>query len=281
MSGDSGEARAVGEGSMGSMTRSRIVGLLGVLAMVFATPHMSAAQRGSRIVRIAAASDLRFALDEVMERLRVAQPTLDVRVTYGSSGTFVAQIVNGAPFDLFMSADLDYPRQLAARNLTVEGSEFVYGMGHLAVWVPSASLLDVEQSGMLTLLDSHVDHIAIANPATAPYGRAAVAAMRGLGVYSRVSDKLVLGEGVTQALQFVQSGSAEIGVVALSLVMAPAMADLGRYAVVPLTAYPRMEQGGVILRAAADVAAARQVRAFLLGDVSRGVLRRYGFSLSD
>ena len=132
-------------------------------------------QRPTRLVRIAAAADLRFALEEALEMLRAAQPTLDVRVTYGSSGTFFGQIVNGAPFDLFLSADADYPRQLDERNLTVKESEFVYAFGHLAVWVPSASLLDVEQSGMLMLLDSHVEHVAIANPMTAPYGRAAVA----------------------------------------------------------------------------------------------------------
>jgi molybdate transport system substrate-binding protein len=256
-----------------------VLGLAAALALV--APSSAPKAQGRRLVRIAAASDVRFALDEVTARLRETQPDLDVRVTYGSSGTFFSQIVNGAPFDLFLSADVDYARQLTARGLTVEGSEFVYGVGQLVVWVPSTSMLDVEQSGMLILLDSHVEHIAIANPATAPYGRAAEAAMRGIGVYGRVADKLVLGETVAQAFQFVQSGSAEVGVVALSLALAPTLSDAGRYWVVPRPAYPRMEQGGVILRAAADVAAARQVRTFLLGDTARGVLRRYGFSFSN
>src|SRR3990172_6947433 len=129
-------------------------------------------------VRIAAASDLRFALEEVVARLRQLQPALDVQVTYGSSGTFFAQLVNGAPFDLFMSADTDYPKQLAARALTLAGSEFTYAIGRLAVWVPAASPLDVEKDGLQVLVDPRVLHVSIANPATAPYGRAAEAAMR-------------------------------------------------------------------------------------------------------
>src|SRR5262245_23167354 len=113
-----------------------------ILVAAFQAPS---AQRGSpRLVRIAAASDLRFAMEEVTARMRYAQPTIGVRLTYGSSGSVCAQIDNCAPFDIFMSAGIDYPRQLATRNLTVQGSEFVYGVGHLAVWVPSASLLDVE-----------------------------------------------------------------------------------------------------------------------------------------
>jgi molybdate transport system substrate-binding protein len=251
------------------------------LALWPAWPGPDATAQGRRLVRIAAASDLRFAMDELVTRLGAAQPALDVRVTYGSSGTFFAQLVNGAPFDVFLSADVDYPRQLAARGLTVEGSEFIYGVGHLVVWVPAASPLDIDRTGVSVLLDPRVQHVAIANPATAPYGRAAEAALRGLGLYDRVAGKLVLGDNVAQTLQFVQSGSAEAGVVALSLALAPATRASGRFVNVPLEAYPRMEQAGTILRTAADLEAARLVRAFLLGDAARGILRQYGFALSD
>jgi molybdate transport system substrate-binding protein len=232
-----------------------------------------------RPVRIAAASDLRFGLEEVVARLRKVQPALDVQVTYGSSGTFFAQLVNGAPFDLFMSADTDYPKQLAARGLTRAGSEFTYAIGRLAVWVPAASPLDVEKHGFQVLVDPRVRHVSIANPATAPYGRAAEAAMRQAMVYDRVKPALVLGENVAQALQFVQSGSAEVGVVALSLAIAPIVKDSGRYWIVPLDLYPRMEQGGVILKAAVDADAARAVRTFLIGAEGRSILKRYGFFL--
>jgi molybdate transport system substrate-binding protein len=230
-------------------------------------------------VRIAAASDLRFALPEIVARLRLAQPAFDVQVTYGSSGTFFAQLINGAPFDLFMSADIDYPKQLAARGLTLAGSDFTYAIGRLAVWVPAASALDVEKDGLQVLLNPRVLHVSIANPATAPYGRAAEAAMRQAMVYDRVKPKLVLGENVAQALQFVQSGSAEVGVVALSLAVAPTVKTSGRYWPVPLALHPRIDQGGVILRSAADAAAAGAVRAFLIGPDGRAILERYGFFL--
>jgi molybdate transport system substrate-binding protein len=119
--------------------------------------------------------------------------------------------------------------------------------------------------------------VAIANPATAPYGRAAEAAMRAVGVYEAVKPKLALGENVAQALQFVESGSADVGVVALSLAIAPTVKGRGRYSTVPVELYPRMEQGGVILRSAGDPDAARAVRAFLIGDEGRSILKRYGF----
>jgi molybdate transport system substrate-binding protein len=230
-------------------------------------------------VRIAAASDLRFALGEVVARLHQLQPAFDVQVTYGSSGTFFAQLINGAPFDLFMSADTDYPKQLAMRGLTLPGSEFTYAIGRLAVWVPAASPLDVEKNGLQVLLDRRVTHVAIANPATAPYGRAAEAAMRQATVYDRVKAKLVLGENVAQALQFVQSGSADAGVVALSLAIAPTVRDSGRFWTVPPDMHPRMEQGGVILRSAVRADAAVSVRAFLTSDEGRSILKRYGFFL--
>jgi molybdate transport system substrate-binding protein len=123
-----------------------------------------------------------------------------------------------------------------------------------------------------------VRHVAIANPQHAPYGRAAEAALRSLGIYDSVQRKLVLGENVAQTLQFVQSGAADVGIVALSLALAPPVRGQGRYWEVPDAAYPRVEQGGVILK---DSKAARELRAFLLGDGARRVLKEYGFSLPE
>jgi molybdate transport system substrate-binding protein len=233
----------------------------------------------TRAVRIAAAADLRYALEEITRQLKQARPDLDLQVAYGSSGTFFAQLVNGAPFDLFMSADIEYPRQLAARGLTVPDTEFTYGIGRLVLWVPAISPLDVEKAGMEALADPRVAHIAIANPEHAPYGRAAEAAMRRANVYDRVKSRIVFGENVSQALQFVQSGAAQASLVALSLAIAPAIKPTGRFWAVPGELHPRMDQGGVILRAAADVEAARAVRAFLQGDRGRAILKQYGFSL--
>jgi molybdate transport system substrate-binding protein len=227
-------------------------------------------------VRIAAASDLRFALEDVIKSLSKAHPGVTTSTVYGSSGTFFSQIENGAPFDVYLSADVSYPRKLLADGFGLSGSEFDYGVGRIVVWVPKGSPLAVESLGMQALTDPSVRKVAIADPEHAPYGKAAVAAMQTFGVYGRVKDKLVLGENITQAFQFVQSGAADVGVVALSLALAP-QAD-GRYWQVPLDAYPRIEQGGVILRSTRDLSDARTFVAFLMGDEGRAILRRYGFS---
>jgi molybdate transport system substrate-binding protein len=231
-------------------------------------------------VRVAAAADLNAALSDLIARFGAAHD-VDVSVSYGSSGNFYAQLLNQAPFDLFLSADVTYPNQLAARNLTLPQSEFTYAIGRLALWAPMSSPLDVVRDGMQALTQPSVAHIAIANPEHAPYGRAAVAAMQAAGVYDRVRPKLVLGENVAQALQFVQSGAADAGLVAMSLALAPNVRGKGRLFAVPTASYPRLEQGGTILKWAADVDAARALRGFLLSADGRAILERYGFSLPD
>jgi molybdate transport system substrate-binding protein len=137
----------------------------------------------------------------------------------------------------------------------------------------------VEKLQIDSLKLASVRHIAIANPQHAPYGRAAEAAMKALGVYDTVKSKLVLGENISQTMQFVQSGNAEIGIVALSLAMAPAARDQGRYWEVPLSSYPRIEQGGVILKAAKNPDAVRTFRSFLTDTDGRAILKKYGFSV--
>jgi molybdate transport system substrate-binding protein len=201
---------------------------------------------------------------------------VDVTVSYGSSGTFYAQLLNRAPFDLFLSADVAYPNQLAARGLTVPQSEFTYAIGRLVVWAPAASPLDVEHEGLQVLTRSSIAHIAIANAEHAPYGRAAVAAMQTAGVYEGARTRLVLGENVAQAMQFVQSGAADVGIVALSLALG-ANAK-GRQFEIPAGTYPRLDQGGTILQWAADVDAARALRGFLLSVDGQVILEQSGFS---
>ena len=142
--------------------------------------------------------------------------------------------------------------------------------------MPRASPLDVERAGLSVVADPRVAHIAIANPAHAPYGRAAEAAMEASHVYATAKPKLVLGENVSQAMQFVQSGAADVGIVAMSLAVAPTAKDAGRFVRVPLELYPRLEQRGVVL-ASADAQAARAFRSYLLGDAAQAVLERYGF----
>src|SRR6185295_8102840 len=133
-------------------------------------------------VRVAAAADLNVALAAVIAAFG-ASHDVDVAVSYGSSGAFYAQLLNQAPFDLFLSADLQYPNQLAARGLTLPQTEFTYAVGHLVLWAPISSPLAIDRDGFKALTDGSITHLAIANPDHAPYGRAAVAAMRSAGVY--------------------------------------------------------------------------------------------------
>jgi molybdate transport system substrate-binding protein len=230
-------------------------------------------------VRVAAASDLRFAMDELIAAWASAHAGIPVEATYGSSGNFLSQIKEGAPFDVFFSADAEYPRELEKAGLAETGTTRLYGIGQIVVWVPTASALDVGRRGLEALTDPSVRTIAIANPEHAPYGRAAVAAMKTAGVYETVQPKLVLGENVSQAAQFVESGNADVGVLALSLAVASPLAEKGRYAVVPIESYPRLEQGAIVLGSAVDPEAARAFLDFVLGSDGRAVLDRYGFLL--
>ena len=233
-----------------------------------------------REVRIAAASDLKFALEELQPLLDAEHPGLRIKATYGSSGTFLQQITEGAPFDMFLSADLGFPKQLADKGLADPKDLFEYAVGRLVVWTPEGSEVDPEP-GLSALTDPRVRKVAIANPEHAPYGRAAVAAMRTTGVYDAVAPKFVLGESVSQAAEFVQSGGADAGVVAMSLVLSDPLREQGRWVEVPLTDFPQLLQGGVVLGKAADLEAARAVRETLLSEPGKELLRRYGFFLPD
>ena len=252
----------------------RILGLLAAATFVAACAPSAA---GGPAVRVAAAADLRFAMDDLVVAWSAANPGIVVEPTYGSSGTFFSQISEGAPFDVYFSADAAYPRELEEAGLAERAGTWVYAIGQLVIWVPSSSALDVERIGLEALADPAVEKVAIANPEHAPYGRAAVAAMKAAGVYDAVEPKLVLGENVSQAAQFVESGSADVGVIALSLAMAPSLRDQGRFAVVPTDSYPRLEQGAVVLGSATDPDAAAAFLDFVLGPEGRAVLDRYGF----
>lgn len=228
-------------------------------------------------IRIAAAADLRYALDELIASWKAADSRRAARATYGSSGNFVAQIKSGAPFDVFFSADAAYPRELETAGLAEPGSTRIYGIGQLVVWVRADSPVDVESRGLAALLDPAVRSVAIANPEHAPYGRAAVAAMKAARIYEELESRLVLGENVSQAAQFVETGNADAGVFALSLALAAPLRAQGRYAIVPIETYPRLEQGALVLGTAINPAEARAFLDFVLGPEGRPVLDRYGF----
>ncbi|HKQ37951.1 MAG TPA: molybdate ABC transporter substrate-binding protein [Verrucomicrobiae bacterium] len=228
---------------------------------------------------IAAASDLRFALEELVTKFREDHASSAVKPIYGSSGNFYAQILNDAPFDLFLSADAAYPRQLIARGKGTEEELFVYAIGRLVIWVPKSSPIKVEDLGIKALLDSTAKKIAIANPEHAPYGRAAVAAMKKFGVYDKVASRLVLGENIAQTAQFVDSGNADIGIIAYSLAIVPKMKDAGRFWEIPLDAFPRLDQAGLVLAGTKNANAAREFRKFMQSNRGQEVLKTYGFIL--
>ncbi len=248
----------------------------GVLLVPALLATALAPQAAPREVRIAAAADLNFALEEVAAAFRRERPALGVSVTYGSSGNFFAQIENGAPFDLFLSADTAYPRTLEEAGF-VSGKVFFYATGRLALCVPASSRLPIQKEGLKALGAPALRTIAIANPRHAPYGRAAEEAMRGAGVLDTLRERLVLGENVSQAAQFVQSGAADAGLVALSLALSPAMARACRCVPVPAELHSPLLQGGAILKGARDPAGAREFRDLLIGPEGRAILSRHGF----
>lgn len=228
-------------------------------------------------ITVAAAADMSAALPALVAAY-TKKTGQAVKLSFGSSGSLTNQIRNGAPFDVFFSADEEYPQQLIAEGL-VSGTLYRYSVGRLVLWVPNDSPLDLSKLGMKALLDPSVKKVSIANPATAPYGRAAAEALRHFGIYDQVSSRLVLGENVSQASQFVESGNAQAGLIALSHALAPAMKDKGRYWTVPLDAYPTLNQAAVVLSRSKQGDAARRFLDFLRTPEATSLLASYGFSL--
>ncbi len=229
-------------------------------------------------ITVAAAADLTAALPEVVAAY-TKQTGQTVKLSFGSSGNLTNQIQNGAPFDIFFSADEIYPAQLIEKGLAEKDTLYRYAVGRLVLWVPNDVSVDVEKLGLKTLLDPAVTKISIANPLHAPYGRAAEAALKHFGVYDQIAAKLVLGENVSQTAQFVESGNAQAGLIALSHALAPAMKDKGHYWTVPLDAYPTLNQAAVVLSRSKQKDAARKFLDFLRGPEGTSLLKNYGFSL--
>lgn len=228
-------------------------------------------------IRIAAAADLQFALDDLSAQYE-KQAKTKIAVSYGSSGNFFAQIQNGAPFDIFLSADIDYPRKLQAAGLAEPGTLYQYAVGRIVLWMPADARLDLAKLGWSALLQPGVDRIAIANPEHAPYGQAAIAALRKAGIYDQIRRKLVYGENIAQAAQFVAAGSAQAGILALSLALSPALKDGKRWEI-PAAMHPPIEQAAVMLKSARNKDGAQAFLTFLRSAAARKTLEAYGFTL--
>jgi molybdate transport system substrate-binding protein len=232
------------------------------------------AHAGEKIT-IAAAADLKFALDEIVVLFEKAHPADRVETIYGSSGKFQTQIRQGAPFDLYFSADIAYPRALKEEGFAASEVQ-PYAVGRIVLWSPSR---DAARMTIAGLADSSIRKIAIANPKHAPYGKRAEEALKAAGVWGKVEGKLVYGENVAQAAQFVQTGNAQAGIVALSLALSPELARQGSYALISDTLHQPLEQGFIVTKRAADNPLARAFARFMAGQEARAVMTRYGFVL--
>ena len=228
-------------------------------------------------VMVAAAADLVYCIQDQNAAFAKIRPDTDMTVSVGSSGTFFAQIRNGAPFDVYLSADMNFPRRLVEEKAADASSLTPYAIGRIVVWATSPEV-DIE-AGIAALANPAITRIAIAHPEHAPYGRAARAAMEKGGVWKHVETKVVMAENIAQARQFVQTGNAETGILALSLVMAPTMRGVGRYVLIPENMHPRLEQGAVLTNKGFSNPAARAYMEFLRNPQARSIFERYGFVL--
>lgn len=260
-----------------SICASRCVAVLRLIFVFLLVLSASSSAARCQELRVAAASDLQFAMPDLAAEFEKQSGT-KLNVTYGSSGNFFSQIQNGAPFDLFFSADVDYPRRLASAGLADPDTLFEYALGQIVIWAPANSSLNPARDAWNALLEPSVQRIAIANPEHAPYGRAAVAALQKAGFYDRLQKKLVYGENISQAAQFVQSGNAQAGILALSLALSPPMRDGKRWQI-PGDAHPPIQQGVVVLTASSHQRQARSFLQFLKTPPARATLSSFGFQV--
>jgi molybdate transport system substrate-binding protein len=224
---------------------------------------------------IAAAANLVYVLDDLDAQFKRTEPAIDVTVTTGASGSLVAQIENGAPFDLFLSADMEFPQALV-KNGSGDGATLTkFAVGRLVLWttrpgIDPTALADVVRSPAMQKL-------AIANPDSAPYGRAAKQALTQLGLWADAQPKLVVGENISQTAQFIATGNADAGFVAMSLVLSPKLKDKGKWIEVPADLYAPLDQGAVITQRGRDNAAAKRYLAFLLSPAAQEIFARFGY----
>lgn len=242
------------------------------LLLFFCALGLSLSAHAEKIT-IAAAADLKFAMDEIVGTFRRAHPAAQVEVVYGSSGKFQTQIQQGAPYDLYFSADIAYPRELARKGFAASAVK-PFARGRIVLW---SATRDASPMTLASLVDPTITRVAIANPKHAPYGKRAEEALRAAGVWARVEAKLVHGENIAHAAQFVQTGNAQVGIIALSLALNPGLAGRGGYGLIPEHLHEPLDQGYIITRRAAGSVLARRFADHVDGASARSVLKRYGF----
>lgn len=224
-------------------------------------------------LRVAAAADLEPVLPPILDRFH-RETGIEAMATYQSSAVLTSQIQNGAPFDVFFSADLGFPRRLIDAGLAASPAPVTYARGTLVLWTSN----DLPPPSLDLLRGPTLRRIAIANPESAPYGRAAVAALTSLRLYDQLRPRLVTAQNIAQTAQFVDSGNADAGFLSLTSALTPRLSARGRYLVVPRDLYPPIEQGAVIVRSSTEQAAARRLLDYLLSPPVQAALARAGLT---
>jgi molybdate transport system substrate-binding protein len=248
--------------------RSTFIQLLVILCLTASSAY-------AEKITIAAAADLKFAMDEIVTGFKKNQPGHEIDVVYGSSGKFHTQIQQGAPYDLFFSADIGYPRELAKQGLAASEAK-PYAVGRIVLW---SADMDATKMTLASLADPKIAKIAIANPKHAPYGKRAEEALRSLGLWDKVQSKLVFGENISQTAQYVQSGNAQVGILALALVLNPELSKKGGYYLIPDTMHNPLEQGFIITKMGASKIIAKQFADYMGSKQVRSIMTKYGFAL--
>lgn len=226
-------------------------------------------------ITIAAAADLKFAMDEIASVFNKNHSGDAVQVVYGSSGKFHTQIQQDAPYDLYFSADIAYPQQLAKKGQAASEVK-PYAVGRIVLW---SANMDATKMTLANLSDPKITRIAIANPKHAPYGKRAEEALRSAGLWEKVQSKLVFGENISQTAQYVQSGNAQVGIIALSLVLNSELSKKGGYYLIPDSMHKPLEQGYIITRRGANKPLAKKFAEYIGSKQARGVMMKYGFVL--
>ena len=238
---------------------------------IFLTAITVSAQK----VNVAAAANLRYVLEEIKSVYVKQHPQAIINMTFGSSGTLVQQIMNGATFDLFLAADNEFPLKLKEKGLTV-GAMTTYAFGKLAIY---STTLNVEKLGLGVLKNPTIKKIAIANPATAPYGERSIELLKKQKLYDQLKSKIVFGDNISQAAQFAFTGNAEVGFIALSLALAPEMAGKGTYYIVPQSLYKPIEQACILIKTSVLNTEASKFKKFILSAPTKSIWEKYGYGL--
>ncbi len=226
-------------------------------------------------VQVAVASNFSKPLEAIAEKFKAASGH-ELKISAGATGKLYAQIENGAPFEVFISADSKTPKKLVEAKMAEADTQFTYAFGKLVLWSSTEGYVDDKGE---VLRKSDFKHLAIANPKTAPYGEAGMAVMEKLGLTAAITPKLVTGENITQTYDFVSTGNAELGFVALSQVQKDGKLKGGSAWIVPADMYQPMAQDAVLLSSAKDSAAAKALLEFLKGEEAQAIISSYGYEI--